>query len=152
MSHSMAMSILCGGIVDTTLTSSSPLLLVASAQAPCCSVNIYLRFEDELGLSGDELELMSPTGLKNLARMASLAEMLNLYVVSQMMQLYYHSFAVLFYRNQDCIFHGMLAYSNFFIAYPQGILDIRVGYTENKYVVVYCRHMPYYNTQHSVYF
>ena len=41
---------------------------------------------------------MSPTGL---------AEMLNLYVVSQMMQLYYHYFAVPFYRNQDCIFHGI---------------------------------------------
>ena len=51
--------------------------------------------------------VMTPTGMKNLAGMASLAEMLNLYVVSQMMQLYYHYFAVPFYRNQDCIFHGI---------------------------------------------
>ena len=53
----MAISILCGGIVGTTLTSSSPSLLVASAQAPCCSVNIYTRSDDELELSDDQLEL-----------------------------------------------------------------------------------------------
>ena len=51
--------------------------------------------------------VMTPTGMKNLAGMASLAEMLNLYAVSLMMQLYYHCFAVLFYRNQDCTFHGI---------------------------------------------
>ena len=50
---------------------------------------------------------MIPTGMENLAGMASLAEMLNLYVVSQMMQLYYHCFAVLLYRNHGCIFHGI---------------------------------------------
>ena len=57
MSHSMAISMLCGGLVGTTLTSSSPSLLVASAQAPCCSVNIYMRSDDELELSADEFEL-----------------------------------------------------------------------------------------------
>ena len=57
MSHSMAISILCGGIVGTPLISSSPSSLVASSQAPCCSVNIYRKSEDELGLSDDELGL-----------------------------------------------------------------------------------------------
>ena len=50
---------------------------------------------------------MSPTGMRNLARMANLAEMLNLYVVSQMMQLHYYCFTVPFYRNQECIIHGI---------------------------------------------
>ena len=57
MSHSMAISTLCGGIVGTPLISSSPSSLVASSQAPCCSVNIYMRSEDELWLSDDELGL-----------------------------------------------------------------------------------------------
>ena len=53
----MALSILFGGIVGTTLISSSPSSLVASAQAHCCSVNIYMRSDDELELSDGELGL-----------------------------------------------------------------------------------------------